>query len=104
MEGAHTWVAPCGGNHPAACGRHPSTEGIRTGVWTFGCVDINLATYVQPLSPLWRGAPAGAGWCPRRAARPFPSWEGCRPQAAGWSPRRSGRTPRPNPSSLISDI
>ncbi|MDR0936933.1 MAG: hypothetical protein LBM98_09650 [Oscillospiraceae bacterium] len=22
------------GNHPAACGRHPSTVGIRTGGWT----------------------------------------------------------------------
>ncbi|MDR0935858.1 MAG: hypothetical protein LBM98_04165 [Oscillospiraceae bacterium] len=52
----------CGGNHPAACGRHPSQEGNRLG----------------------RGY-VGAGFKPA-LPRKFPSWEGCR-EAAGWFPR-----------------
>ncbi|MDR0937191.1 MAG: hypothetical protein LBM98_10960 [Oscillospiraceae bacterium] len=37
------------GNHPAACGRHPSTEGIRTWVWTRVAPRISR---VRPLQSL----------------------------------------------------
>ncbi|MDR0935945.1 MAG: hypothetical protein LBM98_04600 [Oscillospiraceae bacterium] len=47
----------------------------------------NQRPNLRPLSPLWRGAAAAAGWSQPTSNPPvpFPSWEGCRPQAAGWS-------------------
>jgi hypothetical protein len=60
-----TRVAPCGGNHPAACGRHPSQEGNRTRVWT------------------WENAAHGAGNHPAACGR-HPSQEGNRTRVWTW--------------------
>jgi hypothetical protein len=57
------------GNHPAVCGRHPSTEGIRT----------RVTTTVVPRLP---------------RLTPIPSVEGCRRSGGVVSP--AGRVPRPN--------
>ncbi|MDR0935887.1 MAG: hypothetical protein LBM98_04310 [Oscillospiraceae bacterium] len=74
-RGNWAWIASRGsqrrrtapGNHPAACGRHPSTEGIRTRVWT----GLHRCKPSQPTSnpyPLCGGVPPqGRGGSPRRA-------------------------------------
>ncbi|MDR0936297.1 MAG: hypothetical protein LBM98_06420 [Oscillospiraceae bacterium] len=66
-----------GENHPAACGRHPTTEGIRTWVWT---------------KVAWSYPPPKGATC---VQVPIPSVEGCRRSGGVVSP--AGRVPRPNP-------
>ncbi|MDR0937157.1 MAG: hypothetical protein LBM98_10790 [Oscillospiraceae bacterium] len=51
------------GNHPAACGRHPSTEGIRTWGWTWGA--RSYAPAERNLRPNLVPIPSVEG-CPRR--------------------------------------
>jgi hypothetical protein len=58
-------VASCGGNHPAACGRHPSTEGIRTRVWTGVVRLLNPYTNAETKFPSWEGWRVAPGWFPR---------------------------------------
>ncbi|MDR0935370.1 MAG: hypothetical protein LBM98_01665 [Oscillospiraceae bacterium] len=74
-------VALGAGNHPAACGRHPSTEGIKTG--TNPPVSLqNPATHV---------------------CAPYPLCGGVAPQSRGGFPATADATTS-KPSSLISDI
>ncbi|MDR0935759.1 MAG: hypothetical protein LBM98_03650 [Oscillospiraceae bacterium] len=98
------------GNHPAACGRHPSTEGIRTWVGRgldVGCVDANPPQLSsKPLSPLWRGAARRRrGGSPPQGATPVLPFNaplcrgGCRLSGGGCLPQDA--TPV---LTLVSDI